>query len=70
MALQINVLDYLEYSATRFPNKPSFCDENRAITFKELMQDAKAVGSYLAVRFGHTVRRPVAVLVDRTAISI
>lgn len=70
MALQINVLDYLEYSAARFPNKPSFCDENCTITFEELMQDAKAVGSYLAVRYAHTVRRPVAILVDRTAISV
>ena len=70
MALPINVLDYLECSAQHFPDKPSFCDEERAVTFQELLQEAKAVGTCLAVRFRPTVRRPVAVLVDRTAASI
>lgn len=70
MAVQINVLDYLERSAERFPDKTAFGDEGHTLTFRELMLDAKAVGSCLAARCGDTVRRPVAVLVDRTAISI
>ncbi|MGE5391370.1 MAG: amino acid adenylation domain-containing protein [Deltaproteobacteria bacterium] len=69
MAIQINVLDYLEKSAALVPDKVAFSDENRFLTFGQLLHDARAVGSCLA-KTSDTLRRPVAVLVDRTAVSI
>lgn len=42
-----NVLEYLERSAERFPDKPAFSDEHNTLTFSELLRSARAVGSAL-----------------------
>lgn len=43
-----NVLDYLEESALRFPNKTAFADESAACTFAQLKERAQTIGSALA----------------------
>lgn len=43
-----NVLDYLEATAARLPDKPAFSDEKTCLTFGELRARARALGSLLA----------------------
>ncbi|MEG1475787.1 MAG: amino acid adenylation domain-containing protein [Longicatena sp.] len=44
----INVLEYLEESARKFPNKIAFQDESTSITYQELVIESKRMGSSLA----------------------
>ena len=43
----INVIEYLEDSATRFPDRIAFGDPGETITFSQLEKNARAIGSYL-----------------------
>lgn len=63
-----NVLEYLEASALKFPDKIAVRDENNEYTYGELIKKAKAVGTFLASK--NTRNRPVAVLIDRNIESI
>ena len=73
-----NVLEYLEYSAARLPEKLALADEYCAFTYGEYLQSAKRLGTALAKMLGVTaedapgVRRatPAAVLIDRNALSV
>lgn len=67
--LILNALEYLENTAARLPDKLSFADEKRGYTFAELNSSARAVGTYLCEN-NVGVRERVAVLVDRTAITL
>lgn len=58
-----NVLEYLEQSAARVPDKTAYTDETDSITFKELLLLAKKIGTALAREIG--VGCPVGVLVGR-----
>lgn len=42
-----NVLEYLELSAEKFPDKTAFDDDKKTVTFSEIMQQAKSIGSEL-----------------------
>ena len=58
-----NVLEYLEASADRYPDKIAARDMEHACTYRELLEDAKRIGAQLA-----TVTKPgnpVAVLADK-----
>ena len=57
-----NILEYLEHTAENHPDKIGFTDEQRDVTFFELMQNAQRIAGSLA-RIG--CRKPVAVLIDR-----
>ena len=59
------ILDYLERSAERFPDKSAVSCKNRSYSFRELKTFAQSIGAELA-KFIST-GRPVAVMVDRTA---
>ena len=59
-----NVLDYLDASAARFPEKIAFGGEKSAITFARLQDMARRGGSYLAARIG--MNEPVAVFMEKT----
>ena len=67
--MQKNVLEYLEASAARFPEKVAFSDETEAVHYGRLLQEAKAIGTFLSRRLSE-VNVPVAVLIGRTACSI
>ena len=43
-----NVLEFLEQSAARFPDRPAFGDPDKEITFRELVKKARAAGELLA----------------------
>ncbi len=59
-----NVLEYAEQTAERFPNKTAFATEKEKISFAELVQRAKEIGTYLLQYGVH--RQPMAVMTDKT----
>ncbi len=46
--MQKNILEYLEASAARLPDKTAFCGGKETLTFGEVLKYSRAVGSYLA----------------------
>ena len=65
----MTVLDYLEESARRVPEKNAIVDEHKAITYAQLLDNARKIACALS-RNLKVVRKPVAVLIDRNAESI
>lgn len=61
--MQTNILEYLETTAARLPNKVAFSDGTDHITFAGVWQTARAIGSAL-LRMGHG-GRPIAVLMEK-----
>ncbi|SDF59775.1 amino acid adenylation domain-containing protein [Marvinbryantia formatexigens] len=60
-----NVLDYLERSAARFPEKTAFADQTCRVSYRELEKRAKALGSRIA---GYGYRnQPVVVATNHSA---
>ena len=66
----INVLDYLEGAVINHPHKVGFADQEHQITFHELMQQAKSIGSHLAKLMGGQRNKPIIVMADRQISSI
>ena len=58
-----NLLEYLEKSAERFPDKTAYADENVSYTYKELLFSAKSVGTGLLE--SKIPRGPVIVYMDK-----
>ncbi|MBQ9030192.1 MAG: AMP-binding protein [Parasporobacterium sp.] len=57
-----NVLEYLEGSAKRFPDKIAFADEKETLTFSQLRDEAMGIGSALKQFDLH--KDPVVILMD------
>lgn len=68
--MNINVLEYLEHSASLHPAKTAFVDDAGQVTYGELLAQARAVGSHLAGLAGGRTNRPVAVCIDRNVGSL
>ena len=45
--MQTNVLEYLEHTVTRVPDKVAFANEEMGLTFREVYCQARSVGSFL-----------------------
>ena len=61
-----NVLEYLEASAERCPDKMALQDENESLTYREYVTRAKTAATYLATHETKGFKnRPVAVIIDR-----
>ena len=63
-----SVLEYLEQSAARLPDKAAFADETGHITFAQLRDAARRVGTDLAAC--GCLRRPVALLMEKSLRTI
>ena len=61
--MQKNILEYLDRSAQRVPDKIAFYGETDTLTFRQLRRQAQAIGSRLA-QLG-SFRKPVAVFMDK-----
>lgn len=59
-----NILEMLEYSAERFPDKLIFRDENSDMTYSEFLNTAKSIGTFIA-RYG-IINKPIAVIAERS----
>lgn len=68
MHLQTNVLEYLEDTAARLPDKAAFVDSGKSYSFSYIMQSSRALGSLICIRA--PLRSMVAVLCDRAALPL
>ncbi|GHV04804.1 amino acid adenylation protein [Clostridia bacterium] len=59
--MQRNLMEYLEHSERLFPDKTAFTDGKTSLTFAELSQRARSVGSALS----DYRREPIAVFMDK-----
>ncbi len=66
----INVLDYLENSASRVPDKTVFADETNRINYSSLVQHAKSIGTRILHETNGARRKPIVVFVDRNIESL
>ena len=63
-----NVLQYLEQDVSLFPEKTALQDEQHSISYAELYQQARAIGSHLAAQGFRN--RPVGVVIRRNIESL
>ena len=54
-----NVLEYLDQSAKRYPDKTAFADEKERCTFRELEENSRKIGSSIAVKIKDGIPVPV-----------
>jgi len=66
----INVLQYLERSASIVPDKNAFIDEKKSITYSDLHHQSRQIGTALVSNTNNTIRKPVVVFVDRNVESL
>lgn len=67
--MKTNVLQYLEESAKINSDKVVFSDENNSITYAELLNNARKIGTFLTEKY--SVRnRPIFVIIDRNIESL
>ena len=64
----INVLEYLDDSAVNYPDKTAFADETQALTFRELYNGMKAIGSFLCAK--GLYKKPVVVFMEKSPRAI
>ena len=60
-----NILDYLEQTAQRLPEKTALADDKLSLTFDQWVQQAESIGTAIAQATNSTIRRAVLVFVDR-----
>ncbi len=63
-----NILEYIENSALNYPDKAAFVDEQGALSYSELMKNAKRIGSALSVLNKRNC--PMAVYLDKSVKSL
>ena len=66
--MQTNILEYLEQTVDRLPDKVAFSDGTDHMTFANLSLSARSIGSYL-MDHGHG-RGCIAVLMDKHPVQI
>lgn len=66
--MESNTLQYLEASVSKYPDHTAFEDQNHEMTYKEISETARAIGSRLSL-CGLT-KVPVAVFMDKNIESI
>ena len=64
-----HLLDYIELTARRFPDKTAFSDVNESVTFARLRELGQRVGTYIAARAKKT-GLPVAVLTTHSVADV
>lgn len=63
-----NVLEWLEATVAKYPDKPAFSDTESSITFRQVYDIARNTGAYLIEQFG-VDRTPVAVFAGRKMVT-
>ena len=66
----INVLEYLEASEKNAPNKIVFAEEDNSITYSELVDYAKSIGTCILKETNDAKGKPIVVFVDRNIESL
>ena len=60
-----NILEYLERTTQRLPEKTALADDKQSLTFSQWLQQSESIGTAIAQATGSTIRRAVLVFVDR-----
>ena len=60
-----NILDYLELTAKRLPEKTALADDKLSLSFGQWVQQAESIGTAIAQATDCIIRRAVLVFVDR-----
>ena len=63
-----NILEFLEDTAPRFPDKPAFADEETVLSFSELYGKARSGGTALIKR--NIYKKPVAVFMKKSPATV
>lgn len=58
-----NILDCLERTEKTYSNKLAFVDNKREVTYKELLENSKKIGTYLSI---NEKNQPIAIFIDKT----
>ena len=66
--MQTNILEYLEQTAPRLPDKTAFADDNMQLTFAQVQQNAKAIGTKLLA--DGLYGEPVVVFMEKSPAAI
>jgi D-alanine--poly(phosphoribitol) ligase subunit 1 len=66
----INVLEYLEESESKFPDKIVFAEEAKSITYSELSDYAKRIATYILEMTDNASRKPIVIFIDRNIESL
>ena len=61
----INILEYLEQTAQRLPEKTALADDKLSLSFGQWLQQSENIGTAIAQATNSTIRRAVLVFVDR-----
>lgn len=61
-----SVLEYLEQTALKVPEKIAFVCENNSITFNELKEKSQSMGASLARRLSSVRNMPICIIADRS----
>lgn len=59
-----NILEYLENTENKYPQKTSFVDNKREVTYFQLVNNSKKIGTYLAKK--NIFNKPIAIFIDKT----
>ena len=62
--MQTNILEYLEATARRLPDKVAFSDGTDSVTFSDLLRTARGIGSAL-LHCGAGGGKPIAILMEK-----
>ena len=68
--MQYNILDYLENSAERVPNKLAFANDTKGISYADLLNKSRSIGYSINKNLNGVLRNPVVVYVDRNIESL
>lgn len=63
-----NIIEYLERSCEKFPNKIAFADDKRSITYGELLLEAKKIGSFIGANFEKN--KPIPIFMEKSVETI
>lgn len=66
--MEKSILSYLEKTESNFPDKVSFADKDNEITYKELVNIAKSIGSAILQKVG--AKKPIIVYMEKDAMNI
>lgn len=66
--MEKSILSYLERSEQKFPDKIAFSDNKYELTYHELVNSARSVGSFLIEKIG--IRKAVAVYMEKGARNV
>ena len=59
-----NILEYLEETKQKYPNKLAFVDAKREATYKEIVENSRKIGMALAKK--RIEHKPIAIFIDKT----